>query len=207
VLSGRQPPAPFPANEHVHRQLGEQLATVATRWQRLIIRSEYESSDVRNGHVIADRQLVAHLVAGPGSLSLVALEANVDRVQLLVAFDQRAVGAPPDHIARELAIQQICVSLIVPGLETGGELCDRSSCLRVLDGHIWTVVVVIWAFCHRDVTVRTQAEGVADRVGVHDEDAVWFLNRITQGDGSEGGGVATGRVKVGHGEIQMQLLG
>ena len=71
---------------------------------------------------------IQRVIAGTKLVSLSALERDVNRVKLLVARDQRAVGAAPDHVACELAIQRISVSPIMPRLEARENSLTAASC-------------------------------------------------------------------------------
>ena len=63
-------------------------------------------------------------------------------MQLAIAVDESSVGAAPNHVGRELAVQDIGVPSIVTGLEPGDKLVDRGRTVMAVNpqlgatGHI-----------------------------------------------------------------------
>lgn len=83
--------------------------------------------------ILADGCHVTDAIAEVRPLLGLLLEADVDGVESIVAFYEGSVRTAPDHVRSELAVQHLRVSLVVAGLQPGGEGLDRGLCLRVVD--------------------------------------------------------------------------
>ena len=131
VLSCGEPPRAIAANEHVHGHFGERLGRVGTGWPSQAIVVEGEPSDVGHDHLRTEGEHVAHLVAEGRLARGCFLEAHVNRVQLFEAVDECPERAAPGDVCRELPVEDVGITLVVAGLEAGGEGVDDTPGLRV----------------------------------------------------------------------------
>jgi hypothetical protein len=62
------------------------------------------------------------------------MQPLVDRVQLVIARDERAVRASPDHIGGEVAVVDVGVGALDPSLQLGDQRLDGGAGVRGSDG-------------------------------------------------------------------------
>jgi hypothetical protein len=193
---------------------------------------------MRNDHVFADRLDVADFITDVRQRALSLLESDVNRMKVLIALDQRTIGASPYNVSCELTIQYVGISLIVSGLQTGHKLLCRRFCLGVGNGEGGTSGCVsvlshtefipsdsreyphVTISSDRETDVRalpgvesdlrltllTETERMAGRVGVDDPGAPWLLDRAGEHDCAELGCPETSGAEVGNRQVEMELL-